>query len=82
MNKLLKNTTPSAVFVVVAKIITTIFNVLFCLIHRQGGSSKNYCMTEVVNKVFRAFLGKRSLKAIAAQNSSTRLLLGKMMHAA
>ena len=52
------------------------------LLHGQGGSGKTYCMTEVVNKVFRAFLGKRGLKAIAAQNSSARLLLGKTMHAA
>ena len=52
------------------------------LLHGQGGSGKTYCMTEVANKVFRAFLGNCGLKAIAAQNSSARLLLGKTMHAA
>ena len=51
-------------------------------LHGPGGSGKTHCMTEVVIKVVRHFLGERGAKAIAAQNSAARLLLGKTMHAA
>ena len=46
-------------------------------LHGPGGSGKTYCMTEVVLKVVRHFLGDTSVKAIAAHNSAARLLLGK-----
>ncbi len=51
-------------------------------LHGPGGSGKTYCMTEVVMKVVKHFFGKRGVKAIAASNSTARLLLGKTMHAA
>ena len=51
-------------------------------LHGPGGSGKTYCMTEVVVKTIRHFLGRRGVKAIAAHNSAARLLLGKTMHAA
>ncbi len=51
-------------------------------LHGPGGSGKTYCMTEVVVKVVRHFLGRRGVKGIAAHNSAARLLLGKTMHAA
>ena len=51
-------------------------------LHGPGGSGKTYCMTEVVAKIVRHFLGRRGLKAIAASNSAARLLLGKTMHQA
>jgi len=51
-------------------------------LHGPGGSGKTFCMTEVVVKVVRHFLGRRGVKAIAASNSAARLLLGKTMHQA
>ena len=51
--------------------------------HGPGGSGKTHCMTEVVVKVLRHFLGTRAVKkAMAAHNSAGRLLLGSTMHAA
>ena len=51
-------------------------------LHGPGGSGKTFCMTEVVLKVYRHFLGETGAKAIAATNSNARMLLGKTMHAA
>ena len=51
-------------------------------LHGPGGSGKTHCMTEVVIKVVRHFVGARGAKAIAAHNSAARLLKGKTMHAA
>ena len=51
-------------------------------LHGPGGSGKTHCMTEVVMMVFRHFLGGMGVKAIAAHNSSARLLLGKTIHTA
>ena len=50
-------------------------------LHGPGGSGKTWCVTEVVLKVVRHFLGEQSVKAIAATNSAARLLRGKTMHA-
>ena len=51
-------------------------------LHGAGGSGKTFCMTEVVIKVVRGFLGERGVKAVAATNSTARLLRGKTIHAA
>ena len=51
-------------------------------LHGPGGSGKTYCMTEVVLKVVRRFLGSDGVVAIASSNSTARLLRGKTMHSA
>ena len=42
--------------------------------HGPGGSGKTYCQTEVVLKVMQRFLGYHGVQAMAAQNSTARLL--------